>query len=342
MRRHRSPRIGGIFDWFRQKAPPPPIQPSPGVDYYAVFGVPPDASMDEIRAAYRRRAAPLHPDRRPGDAEAARIFHQLNEAYQILSDPERRSAYDRLRPARPMPLAPRPAAGPPALRPELRPAPPAFFAAFETRTGMAPPRPTSFAPGRPAPPAPPAVPPPKPQAIWEALFRPPEPSGPRGAETVFAPFAARPATPPPPAAALPAGPSPLPDVEEMAEWLFHTWPLEFIWDVALSFRDHPDFRASGLMIVDRVAGFDPRIGIEYELAEALGIPPSIVDDHSRRGLLTTGFWRDILYPLFERMTAAMDMLKPRDIPGRFALDWDTEGTGIDLLYFEETGRRPWK
>ena len=63
-------------------------------DLYADLGVPPAASLDEIKAAYRRLAMAHHPDRNPNDAQAAARFRVVAEAYAILSDPERRRAYD--------------------------------------------------------------------------------------------------------------------------------------------------------------------------------------------------------------------------------------------------------
>lgn len=55
---------------------------------YQVLGLGPDASMEEIRQAYRRRAQQLHPDRNPGDPRAEERFKQLSEAYRILTSTE--------------------------------------------------------------------------------------------------------------------------------------------------------------------------------------------------------------------------------------------------------------
>ena len=60
-------------------------------DPYAALGVARDASQDDIRQAYRRKAQRAHPDRKGGDAER---FRAIQEAYDILSDPARRSRYD--------------------------------------------------------------------------------------------------------------------------------------------------------------------------------------------------------------------------------------------------------
>lgn len=64
-------------------------------DYYEVLGVTKSASSDEIKRAYRRLAMKYHPDRNPGDAEAEAAFKECAEAYEVLSDSERRAIYDR-------------------------------------------------------------------------------------------------------------------------------------------------------------------------------------------------------------------------------------------------------
>lgn len=65
-------------------------------DYYKTLGVERSASEDEIKRAYRKLALRYHPDRNPGDEEAENKFKEINEAYQVLSDPEKRSRYDQL------------------------------------------------------------------------------------------------------------------------------------------------------------------------------------------------------------------------------------------------------
>ncbi len=64
-------------------------------DYYEVLGVSRSASAEEIKKAYRRLARQHHPDVNPNNSEADNLFKEINEAYEVLGDPEKRGTYDR-------------------------------------------------------------------------------------------------------------------------------------------------------------------------------------------------------------------------------------------------------
>jgi curved DNA-binding protein len=65
-------------------------------DYYKVLGVDRDADLKEIKRAYRKLALEHHPDKNPGDKRAEERFKEINEAYEVLGDPEKRAKYDQL------------------------------------------------------------------------------------------------------------------------------------------------------------------------------------------------------------------------------------------------------
>src|SRR5258705_10106936 len=64
------------------------------IDYYKILGVEKNASADDIKKAYRKLARKMHPDLNPNDKDAQKKFQQLNEANEVLSDPEKRKKYD--------------------------------------------------------------------------------------------------------------------------------------------------------------------------------------------------------------------------------------------------------
>ena len=63
-------------------------------DFYDILGISKNATAAEIKKAYRKKAIEYHPDKNPGDAKAEEMFKKAAEAYEVLSDPDKKARYD--------------------------------------------------------------------------------------------------------------------------------------------------------------------------------------------------------------------------------------------------------
>ncbi len=64
-------------------------------DYYEILGVAKNATAEELKKSYRKKAIEFHPDKNPGNKEAEEKFKEAAEAYEVLSDEQKRARYDR-------------------------------------------------------------------------------------------------------------------------------------------------------------------------------------------------------------------------------------------------------
>lgn len=303
--------MAGIFDWFRSRKGPERVSAPPPVrDYYIDLGIGPEASPEEIRAAFREISKKYHPDRNP-DPAAREIFESASEAYRILSDTDLRQAYDVARRA---------------AEPEAAP------------KGMIPKPPPEEEEKRPRQLRRPEPPPERKLSWWEkAIPKSEEKELP--IEGFFAPSQRREERE---AHHSPWGrrqkPEPvrvsLTTPEEMFQFIHAYWPLDPVWDIIRQLRQDPEFQRTGTLLVSRVAGKTSGSSLEYEIAEMLGVPIETVSAYDRAGQLTSAFWTEAVIPLLKSFPEVMGSLKPQDLPGVFYLDYSPDGTGIDLLYHE--------
>lgn len=267
---------------------PPPLNVPVNVDLYDVLEVPPNATDEEIRAQYREVAKLLHPDRNPGNEEAQRLFAEVTAAYNVLSDKDKRAAYDAARAgqrprAEAKPQAPRAPQTPQA--PGARPGPRAswqdiMFPAQKREEGD----------------------------IFEFL-KPSQPGRSWGGG-LFEEAAPRRTGP---------------DARKLAEWIRSTWDLNAIWDAAQKSRADRRFAQYGAVALTSISGADAP---EYQLAEALGVPDDVLKQYEARRQVTDQFWNDYLFPLFELFPEAMKSIQPREIPGYFYLQGTRGGVDL--------------
>lgn len=306
-------KMSGLFDWWKKK-PGVPREPVPvHVDLYGILGVNPRASDAEIKKAFRELSLKFHPDRNPDDPIAERKYTEITNAYAILSDVVKRSAYDQ---------------------------------AVGTRL---PPEKRTLIPAEPMRPGelPPVKPKAKPRPFWEVIARGEKP---KPKEEVFEVFSPTPRAPTIPSARDPhawaterARRVPLtpgidtPTVEELYQ-VIQLWPLDAVWDLVRGERQKYAFQQARAMAVDVVAGAG-ETPPEWEIADMFDIPLRQAEEFIRhRG--REAFYAEILYPLFDEITKLFRQIKPADIPGEFFLDWDPNGKRIELIYAELPGRRP--
>lgn len=85
---------GGFGGGGRRRQAPPPPPPEPEIDLYEVLGLDEDCTDKEIKKAFRKLSLKYHPDKNPGNEEAAKMFSGISEAYEILSDESKKYQYD--------------------------------------------------------------------------------------------------------------------------------------------------------------------------------------------------------------------------------------------------------
>lgn len=327
----RSSEMSGIFDWLKPK-PKAPSTPPPqiNVDLYAVLGVSPNASQEDIKKAFRELAMKFHPDRNPDDAVAEKKYSEISTAYAILGDETQRAAYDRLRPPPPPPETPR------------------------YRSGLIP-RGAQPSEGMVAEPE-------KPKSVSKAIdknviekmFGIPKKK--KGEEKELTFDFLSPGLPKQPPARIPNPTSAfasfdpasrripmmpaidVPDDNELMR-IVEDWHLDkWAWDIAREARFNPEFQRVGSMALDVLAGAWDRPA-EVDLADRFHLSRYQVEQVLNMKDGREAYYMNVIYPIFDRVIAILDQIKPPDLPGRFFLDWDPSGKMIEFFYAENIGRR---
>lgn len=294
----RRPHVSGVMDWLKKLVPPPPFAPGEAKTKAAAKKIGRD-----LYAAIGVEPTASQAKIRDAYREMAAKFHPdrnpgdpvAAKKFQEITD-----AYSVLSNA------------------ESR-------AAYDRQRGALIEKPTGSAGPRAA--VRPGAPPPPKKKLFEGMF---EPETERG---TFEMFERREPARPTPVREEPLVSEP-PTVSETADFLGHAWPLPLIWDFVREERDSPAFERERVMLVDVIAGRDPRIGLEHEIAEAFGVPAEVVDEYARRGLLRTRYWEEMIAPVTSIFPDAMQTLQPSDLQGTFFIDWDPSGRSVNLYYQE--------
>lgn len=325
--------MSGLFDFWKKKPQAAPSGPPPqvNVDLYAILGVPSNASHDEIKQAFRELAMKFHPDRNPNDPVAEKKYTEISAAYAILGDEAQRATYDRMRPA------PKETQRPPVPGRMIPRGPGPSKEAIPSETEK-PKGPVSK---------------PIDKAIIEEMFGIPKKK--KGEEKELSFEFMSPGPPKQPPARIPEPTSAfasfdpatkrvpmmvaidVPDDNELRN-IVAGWHLdEWAWDLARGARYTPEFQRVGAAALDALAGAwgNPA---EVDLADRFHLSRYQVEQI----LKTNGrvaYYMNVIYPIFDRVIAILDQIKPPDLPGRFFLDWDPTGNLIEFFYAENTGGR---